>query len=124
MSAITSTRGSADASDTGTGPPRNLIEFRDVSLRFGSEVVYAGLDLEIREGEFFCLLGPSGCGKSTALRILAGLLAYDGGSVSVNGASPNERWRDIAFVFQNPRLLPWRTAKEKWRSAWSCASSA
>ena len=39
------------------GPPRNLIEFRDVSLCFGSEVVYAGLDLEIREGEFFCCSG-------------------------------------------------------------------
>ncbi len=74
--------------------------------------VYAGLDLEIREGELLCLLGPSGCGKSTALRVLAGLLPFDAGSVTIDGASPNERWRDMAFVFQNPRLLPWRTAKE------------
>jgi ABC-type sugar transport system ATPase subunit len=89
-----------------------LIQFRDLGLSFGSEQVYAGLDLEIREGELLCLLGPSGCGKSTALRVLAGLLNFDSGSVTIEGATPNERWRDMAFVFQNPRLLPWRTAKE------------
>jgi NitT/TauT family transport system ATP-binding protein len=89
-----------------------LIQFRDLGLRFGAEQIYAGLDLDIREGELLCLLGPSGCGKSTALRVLAGLLHYDSGSVTIDGATPNERWRDMAFVFQNPRLLPWRTAKE------------
>jgi NitT/TauT family transport system ATP-binding protein len=89
-----------------------LIQFRDLGLSFGNEQVYAGLDLDIREGELLCLLGPSGCGKSTALRVLAGLLHYDTGSVTIDGATPNERWRDMAFVFQNPRLLPWRTAKE------------
>jgi NitT/TauT family transport system ATP-binding protein len=89
-----------------------LIQFRDLGLSFGSEQVYAGLDLEIREGELLCLLGPSGCGKSTALRVLAGLLNFDSGSVTIDGATPNERWRDMAFVFQNARLLPWRTAKE------------
>ena len=91
---------------------RPLIEFRRVSLRFGAETLYDGLDLDVREGELLCLLGPSGCGKSTALRLLAGLLPYDSGSVTIDGATPNERWRDLAFVFQNPRLLPWRTAKE------------
>jgi NitT/TauT family transport system ATP-binding protein len=93
-------------------PRANLIEFRNVAVRFGDEIVYSGLDLEVREGELFCLLGPSGCGKSTALRVLAGLLACNDGVVSIAGQSPNERWRDIAFVFQNPRLLPWRTAKD------------
>ena len=91
---------------------QNLIEFRQVGLRFGAEALYQGLDLDIREGELLCLLGPSGCGKSTALRLLAGLLPYDSGTVTIDGATPNERWRDLAFVFQNPRLLPWRTAKE------------
>ncbi len=89
-----------------------LIQFRDLGLSFGTEQVYAGLDLEIRGGELLCLLGPSGCGKSTALRVLAGLLHFDTGSVTIDGATPNERWRDMAFVFQSPRLLPWRTAKE------------
>jgi NitT/TauT family transport system ATP-binding protein len=88
----------------------SLIAFRNVSLRFDAETVFAGLDLDVEEGEFFCLLGPSGCGKSTALRIIAGLQAYDGGSVAIDNAPAAERWRDIALVFQNPRLLPWRTA--------------
>jgi NitT/TauT family transport system ATP-binding protein len=92
--------------------PQPLIEFRQVGLRFGAETLYEGLDLDIREGELLCLLGPSGCGKSTALRLLAGLLPYGSGSVTIDGATPDERWRDLAFVFQNPRLLPWRTAKE------------
>jgi NitT/TauT family transport system ATP-binding protein len=89
-----------------------LIQFHDLGLNFGTEQIYAGLDLDIREGELLCLLGPSGCGKSTALRVLAGLLPYDAGTVTIDGETPNERWRDMAFVFQNPRLLPWRTAKE------------
>jgi NitT/TauT family transport system ATP-binding protein len=88
----------------------SLIAFRNVTLRFDTETVFAGLDLDVDEGEFFCLLGPSGCGKSTALRIIAGLQEYDGGSVAIDGAPPAQRWRDIALVFQNPRLLPWRTA--------------
>jgi NitT/TauT family transport system ATP-binding protein len=92
--------------------PRPLIEFRQVSLRFGAEVLYERIDLDVREGELLCILGPSGCGKSTALRVLAGLLAVDSGTVTIDGAPPNERWRDMAFVFQNPRLLAWRTAKE------------
>jgi NitT/TauT family transport system ATP-binding protein len=89
-----------------------LIEFRQVSLRFGAEILYERIDLDVREGELLCILGPSGCGKSTALRVLAGLLAVDAGTVTIDGESPSQRWRDMAFVFQNPRLLAWRTAKQ------------
>jgi NitT/TauT family transport system ATP-binding protein len=91
---------------------RPLIEFNQVSLRFGAEILYERIDLDVREGELLCILGPSGCGKSTALRVLAGLLPVDGGAVTIDGESPAQRWRDIAFVFQNPRLLAWRTAKQ------------
>jgi NitT/TauT family transport system ATP-binding protein len=91
---------------------RPLIEFNQVSLRFGAEILYERIDLDVREGELLCILGPSGCGKSTALRVLAGLLPVDGGSVTIDGESPAQRWRDMAFVFQNPRLLAWRTAKQ------------
>jgi NitT/TauT family transport system ATP-binding protein len=87
-----------------------LIEFRDVGLALGGATVFAGLEFAVRSGEFLCVLGPSGCGKSTALRVIADLLAVDSGSVRVDGTAPGARWRDIAFVFQSPRLLPWRSA--------------
>jgi NitT/TauT family transport system ATP-binding protein len=86
------------------------IRFADVRLRFGDVAIFDGLDFSVAEGEFLCLLGPSGCGKSTALRIIGGLLEPGGGEVRLGDAAPETSWRDIAFVFQSPRLVPWRTA--------------
>jgi ABC-type nitrate/sulfonate/bicarbonate transport system ATPase subunit len=59
----------------------------------------------IPEGGRLALMGPSGCGKTTLLRCLAGLLAPRGGAVT-------GRPEKVAFAFQEPRLLPWRTAAE------------
>jgi NitT/TauT family transport system ATP-binding protein len=70
----------------------------------------AGLDLDIRPGEFVSLLGPSGCGKSTALRIIAGLANATGGSVDWPGSVGEDHRGDIGFVFQEPTLMPWATA--------------
>lgn len=84
------------------------IEFEGVELSFGGEKIYDGVDFNVGEGEFVCLLGPSGCGKSTSLRIIGDLLAADAGQVRVNGRAPQDSWKDIAFVFQLPRLAPWR----------------
>ena len=74
--------------------------------------VLAGLDLEIGGGEIVALIGPNGSGKSTLLRVMAGLLAPDGGSVALDGApitGPDPR---VGLVFQEPRLLPWRSAAD------------
>jgi NitT/TauT family transport system ATP-binding protein len=88
----------------------SLIEASSVRLNFGTEEIYAGLDLAIAEGEFVCLLGPSGCGKSSSLRLISGLLAPSAGTITVRGKPP-EAQRDLfAFVFQSPRLVPWRDA--------------
>jgi NitT/TauT family transport system ATP-binding protein len=87
-----------------------VIAFRDVEMRFGGEVVHGGLSFDIREGEFCSILGPSGCGKSTLLRIIGDLLSVSAGEVSVAGRPPSEGWQDIAYVFQSPRLAPWRNA--------------
>jgi NitT/TauT family transport system ATP-binding protein len=65
--------------------------------------VLDGLDLDVAKGSFVALLGPSGCGKSTLLRLVAGLDAPDAGSVTLEGGAR------VAFVFQDPHLLPWRT---------------
>lgn len=64
------------------------------------------LDFAISEGEFVSVLGPSGCGKSTLLRLLSGLELPSSGTVHINGAPPATS-EDLAYVFQDPTLLPW-----------------
>ena len=86
------------------------VDFERVELSLGGERIYDCLDFSVAQGEFVCLLGPSGCGKSTSLRIIGDLLAPGAGRVLVNGRPPAESWSEIAFVFQSPRLAPWRTA--------------
>ena len=86
------------------------ITFEHVGLTLGRDVIYDSVDFEVAAGEFVCLLGPSGCGKSTALRIIGDLLPPGAGRVLVNGKPPVASWSDIAFVFQSPRLAPWRNA--------------
>jgi ABC-type nitrate/sulfonate/bicarbonate transport system ATPase subunit len=76
------------------------------------------VSVEIRKGEFVCLLGPSGCGKSTLLSIIGGMLAPTSGTVTVLGQPvTNPRPNDIAYVFQESTLLPWYTILENFRLA-------
>jgi NitT/TauT family transport system ATP-binding protein len=70
------------------------------------------VDLSIRAGEFVSLIGPSGCGKTTLLKIIDGLIPYDGGQVLVNGTPVSGPGRERAVVFQSFALLPWRTVEE------------
>ena len=92
------------------------ISARNVGVRFFTErrsvTALQGLDLSVAQGEFITLLGPSGCGKSTFLRVVADLIAPSSGSIDVLSGSPQaaRKRRDIGFVFQDPALLPWRTA--------------
>jgi NitT/TauT family transport system ATP-binding protein len=92
---------------TGISP---IIELDRVRVELAGERIYDSLDFVVSSGEFLCILGPSGCGKSTCLRLIGGLLAASGGSVRVDGRSPSEVWDQIAYVFQAPRLVPWRDA--------------
>ena len=81
--------------------------------RFGEREVLHGLDLEILPGEFVSIVGRSGCGKSTLLRLLAGLEDISSGTVEFDGSSSGNRYRDDArIMFQDSRLLPWRTIVE------------
>jgi multiple sugar transport system ATP-binding protein len=75
----------------------------------------AGLDLEIKDGEFMVLVGPSGCGKSTSLRMLAGLEEVNSGSIFIGDrdvTSLRPKDRDIAMVFQNYALYPHMSVAE------------
>jgi NitT/TauT family transport system ATP-binding protein len=82
-----------------------------------SYVALDGVDVEIVEGELFCLLGPSGCGKSTLLNILAGFEPATAGSVTSDGAAIVGAGRDRVMFFQDAgsALFPWLTVEENVR---------
>jgi NitT/TauT family transport system ATP-binding protein len=88
------------------------IELSDVAVAFGSDAIFSDLTLAIAEGEFVCLLGPSGCGKSTMIRIIGGLIDPSQGLVRVAGLPPLAARNALAYVFQSPRLVPWRNARD------------
>jgi NitT/TauT family transport system ATP-binding protein len=91
---------------------------RDLRKGFGKLAVLDGIGFGVKRGELVCMLGPSGCGKTTILRMLAGLLPADSGSILVGGADiakNREPLKNVSVVFQEPRLLPWRTARENVR---------
>ena len=69
----------------------------------------ADLNLTLKSGEFICLVGPSGCGKTTLLNIIADLDHDYQGSIGLSQQSVRPK---IGYIFQNPRLLPWRTVRE------------
>jgi iron(III) transport system ATP-binding protein len=83
--------------------------------RFGDAVALSGVSLELPPGELFTLLGPSGCGKTTLLRIVAGLLLQDAGSVAFDGVAvdsvPPYR-RNIGVVFQSYAIFPHLTVRQ------------
>jgi NitT/TauT family transport system ATP-binding protein len=101
-----------------TPHPGAGIRVDGVSLTFrGARTTHVldGIDLDVRPGEVVALIGPNGCGKSTLLRVLAGLVAPDGGAVALDGdpvTGPDER---VGLVFQEPRLLAWRTTEQNVR---------
>ena len=84
------------------GSQQATITLDGVRLRLGGREVISGVNLEVRRGEFLAVVGPSGGGKSTLLRLISGLLKADSGAVTVRGRP--------AYVFQDDRLLPWRSA--------------
>jgi ABC-type nitrate/sulfonate/bicarbonate transport system ATPase subunit len=92
---------------------RYTLEARGLSKSFQVPVL-GGLSLGVRPGELLCLLGPNGCGKTTLLRILAGLETPDEGTVLVDGAAAylTSGRPAVGVVFQEPRLLPWKSAAE------------
>ena len=86
------------------------IAFEQVRLELGGVAIYEDLSFAVRQSEFVCLLGPSGCGKSTALRLIGDLVPHQSGRIQVEGRDPASTWQRLAYVFQSPRLLPWKDA--------------
>lgn len=97
-----------------------IISLREVSKSFGKAgaasayIAVDRLDLQVAAGQMLALLGKTGCGKSTIFNMIAGLTEPTSGVVTVNGRNPFREFDSfrgrMAIVFQNDRLLPWRTA--------------
>ena len=89
--------------------PTSVIEFRNVTKRFGDVVAVSDNDLAVRAGEFLSILGPSGCGKTTSLRMMAGFEQPSMGEVFIRGENvtgiPAYR-RPVNMVFQHYALFP------------------
>ncbi|MCG7622410.1 Pyrimidine ABC transporter, ATP-binding protein [Tritonibacter mobilis] len=96
-------------------PDAAVIEARDLNLVFGTgeTSVHAlkDINLTINKGDFVSFIGPSGCGKTTFLRCVASLETPTGGSLTVNGMTPEDarKQRAYGYVFQAAGLYPWRT---------------
>ncbi|WP_394199066.1 ABC transporter ATP-binding protein [Litoreibacter albidus] len=85
------------------------VQFKQITKKYGEVEAIRAFNLDIEDGEFCVFVGPSGCGKSTALKMLAGLEATSGGTISIGGKDVTELGpgkRDIAMVFQNYALYP------------------
>jgi NitT/TauT family transport system ATP-binding protein len=100
-------RSDASESEVSVTDPSNqsaVLRFAEVGMRFDSGVeALAGVELAVGQREFVSVVGPSGCGKTTLLRLASGLATPSAGRIH----RPLDR---IAYVFQDPTLLPWRTA--------------
>ncbi|MFT6646437.1 ABC transporter ATP-binding protein [Pseudophaeobacter arcticus] len=97
------------------GAPEAVVEAKNLDLVFptndGPVQALKDVNLTINKGDFVSFIGPSGCGKTTFLRVMAALEHPTGGSITVNGMTPDEarRQRAYGYVFQAAGLYPWRS---------------
>ena len=92
-----------------------ILKIEGLKKGFGPLSVLDDIAFSVGRSEQDCILRPSGCGKTHLLRIIAGLIPFDHGTIRVDNqdiVKNKDYLKDIAMVFQEPRLLPWRTASE------------
>ena len=87
----------------------SVLELANIKKTYGNQLVLKNINLKVNKGEFIAIVGKSGCGKSTLLRMVAGLEPASGGEARFNGQLLTERPSTIKIMFQDGRLLPWKT---------------
>ncbi len=104
----------AKANSKGEG--RGHISVRNLHIEFdhqgGKRAAVEDAQLDIRPGEFVCLLGPSGCGKSTLLNAMAGFVSPTRGELTIDGKGVDAPSPDRGMVFQQHSLFPWKTVRD------------
>ena len=104
----------AKANSKGEG--RGHISVRNLHIEFdhqgGKRAAVQDAQLDIRPGEFVCLLGPSGCGKSTLLNAMAGFVSPTRGELTIDGKGVDAPSPDRGMVFQQHSLFPWKTVRD------------
>src|SRR5271166_6904026 len=102
--------GAAMTNGAAESQPKMVVEAATKYYATRSGAVHAldKVSLEVREGEFLCILGPSGCGKSTLLWSMAGLHDLTDGQIRLGMEVITQPHPEIAVIFQDPNLLPWR----------------
>src|SRR5437764_15109341 len=89
-----------------------FLELKHVNKSFGQTEVLRDIDLSIEKGEFVTIVGYSGAGKTTLISLIAGLIAPDTGTITLNDLEITAPGPDRGIVFQNYSLLPWLTVYE------------
>jgi sulfonate transport system ATP-binding protein len=88
------------------------IQLEGLCKNFGDVQVFKDVNLSIKPGEFVALVGKSGCGKSTLLRCLSSLDSPSSGAVKINGTTVEKINPDVRYLFQEARLLPWKSVRD------------
>jgi sulfonate transport system ATP-binding protein len=88
------------------------VQLNNVGKKFGDLQVLKQITLTIEPGQFVVIVGKSGCGKSTLLRLIAGLETPSNGTIFFNEKQVKGLHPDIRIMFQDPRLLPWKSVLE------------
>ena len=91
------------------------VEVHNLTKNFGSLKVLNDISFNIKKGEFVCIVGPTGCGKTTFLNLLTRIYMPTKGDLLIDGESADPKKHNLAFVFQEPSALPWKTVEQNLR---------
>lgn len=88
------------------------IRVSDLTKKFGELLVLDKINFDIKQGELVAIVGPTGCGKTTFLNCMSKLAETTSGDIFIDGVPADPTRHNLAFVFQEPTALPWRTVAD------------